>query len=83
MKKILLAAVAALTMVAFTSCDENAEHCYEVSQSFNGVVDASLTHYSRMTKKQAEDAESLGTNGILGQTTTCKIVPDSKCPSED
>ena len=76
MKKVLLAAVAALTMVAFTSCDENTEHCYEVTQSFNGVVDANLTHYSRMTQKEAKDAESLGTNGILGQTTTCKIVSE-------
>ncbi|MBO4370004.1 MAG: hypothetical protein J5808_01410 [Paludibacteraceae bacterium] len=80
MKKVLMAAVAALTMLAFTGCDENAEHCYEVTTTTAGV---SLVSYSRMTKEQAEDAEALGTNGLLNQTTKCKIVANSNCEAED
>jgi len=76
-----MAAVAALTMVAFTSCDENTEHCYEVTTSFAGSV--SGTYYSRMTKAEAKDAEALGTNGLLQQTTECKIVADKNCPEEE
>ena len=79
MKKVLMAAVAALTMVAFTSCDENAEHCYEVTTDV--VALEPVVNPVRMTKKQAQDMEANGTTSV--SKVTCKIVADSKCPEED
>ena len=74
-----MAAVAALTMVAFTSCDENAEHCYKVTVAAVGLdpVDS----YVRMSKKDAKNMELNGTTSVT--TTTCKIVADSNCGDEE
>lgn len=84
MKKMMIAVASVAMALAFVSCDDDSEKCWEVTTTITvaNTANAGGSVYQWMTKSQVEDLCDAGTvdRGDLGSTKmTYKKVSDSKC----
>ena len=86
MKKMIMLAAAAAMAFAFSSCDDNTEGCWEVTQTASsfGVKSSDVIGYFWGTKSEAKDATGKGVS-VLGASVKYeyKKASDTKCPSQD
>lgn len=85
MKKMIVLAAAAAMAWAFSSCDDNTEHCWEVSAEVSamGVKASSPMGYFWGTKKQVKDAAPNGSGFGSSVKITYKQVADKNCENKD
>jgi len=86
MKKMIVLAAAAAMAFAFSSCDDNTEGCWEVTQTSSafGVKSTDVIGYFYGTKAQAKDATGKGAS-VMGVSVKYdyKKVSDDKCGDMD
>ena len=87
MKKMIVLAAAAAMAFAFASCDDNAEHCWEVTTTTSGTViaDGTVSYFMWGTKSDVKDycdKAQASAFGVVKVETSYKKVADDKCEAE-
>ncbi|MBP5259023.1 MAG: hypothetical protein J6Z12_00075 [Paludibacteraceae bacterium] len=88
MKKMIMLAAAAAMAFAFSSCDDGAEHCWDVVEevSVMGVKASEHVYYEWATKAQMKDEydkSSSNVGGLASAKVKYTKAADSNCEGAD